>query len=236
MNRILRACACLALPVCLGACSTVRGDFHQMVEIDAQDAQNRPVNGMQCQVGSGSSAIHVVTPATEVRVRRAMQSLAIECHRDSLVATATVKSRRERMEEALLPFGSAGVFIDHVSGALYSYPTTLHLRVGQHVVLEHGGEAVAVRSEPLAPPAAAGQRVEVALAQPRPVGAAIATPTAQAGKTAQAASDHKPKVAGSAKADHNAARPVKKSGAGGTPPHAPTPPAIVTVHSAPVNW
>jgi hypothetical protein len=232
MNRMLRACAGLALASCLGACSTVQGDFHQKLQIDALDAQDRPVAGMQCQVGTGTSAIHVVTPAADVRIRRAMQSLVIECHRDSLVATATVRSRRERLEEALLPFGSAGVFIDHMSGALYAYPTSLHLRVGQHVVLEHGGEAAVVKAETLAP---------AALTPPTaaPV-ASAAKATAPARTILVASAQRKP--------DRAAARPPRKSssatpaaaasgsGAGGTVPRASMPPAIATVRSAPVNW
>jgi len=149
MKRILANGRYLLLMAWLGGCSTLTGDFHQSLQIDALDAQNHPVSGMHCQVGTGTSAKTVVTPATNVRVRRALQPLEIECRRDGQVATATVKSRRERMEEALLPFGSVGVFVDHLSGSLYSYPTALHLRVGQHLVLEHGGEAQVAQAEPI---------------------------------------------------------------------------------------
>lgn len=228
MKRMLRSCARLALASCLVACSTVQGDFHQKLQIDALDAQNRPVDGMQCQIGSGTSAIHIETPAADVRIRRAMQSLEIECHRGSLVATATVKSRRERLEEALLPFGSAGVFIDHVSGALYEYPTSLHLRVGQHVVLEHGGEAAVVATEALAPSSAPSASegkaapVQITLAQPQ---------TAPAQPKADRAAARPPRKGASATAGASRA-----GSAGGTAPRASTPPAISTVRSAPVNW
>src|SRR5437870_2068094 len=211
MKRILPAGSYLLLALWLGGCSTLSGDFHQKLQIDALDAQNRPVDGMRCQVGSGASGKTVVTPATDVRVRRALASLEIECKRDNLVATATVKSRRERMEEALLPFGSAAVFIDHLSGSLYSYPTALHLRVGQHVVLEHGGEAQVVKSEPIpleqqpgsasvsvprsdlasVQPAAPGQRTDGAAAQPAAkahrAASAAARPSAKAQRAASAA-------------------------------------------------
>jgi hypothetical protein len=205
MTRLLTACAWLALALWLGGCSTVRGDFHQTLQVDALDARDRPVVGMQCQIGSGSSAKTFVTPADEVRVRRAMAPLEIECHRDTLVATATVKPRRERMEEALLPFGSVGVFVDHMSGSLYAYPTKLHLRVGQHLVLEHGGEAQIAQAEALAPgakpEAVSGTSVVVASVQPTP-GAAKAV--AANGATAQG----KP-AAAAAKPARAAAKPVK---------------------------
>jgi hypothetical protein len=224
MKRIVDAGACLALAMWLGGCSTLTGDFHQKLQIDALDAQNRPVDGMQCQVGSGSSALSVVTPAAAVRVRRSNMPLAIECRRDSLVATATVKPRRERMEEALLPFGSVGVFVDHLSGSLYAYPTALHLRVGQHVVLEHGGEAQVARAEPIAGAqpavAAAPQKVQVAAAEP--VKAAAATSAAPAPQKARAAP----------KPDHAAAKPAKAAAAATSTPATPTATAAKTAAAA----
>ena len=244
MKRIVDSGACLALALWLGGCSTVTGDFHQKLQIEALDAQNRPVDGMQCRVGSGSSAKSVVTPAADVRVRRSNLPLAVECHRDNLVATATVKSRRERMEEALLPFGSVGVFVDHLSGSLYAYPTALHLRVGQHLVLEHGGDAQVAQSEPIASGqpalAAAPQKIAVAVAEPAKVPAAAPT-----------AAPQKPRAA--AKADRTATRPAKTAStttttavaiAGTTSgttaaPAKPGPVAAANqpvVRSAPVNW
>jgi hypothetical protein len=246
MNPILRAASCLAFALWLGGCSTVRGDFHQKLQIDALDAQNRPVEAMQCKVGSGGSAKTVSTPASDVRVRRSALSLNIECRRDSLVATAVVKPRRERMEEALLPFGSVGVFVDHLSGSLYAYPTTLHLRVGQHLVLEHGGEAQVAASEPIPPSSeavdGAAQKVQLAALQP------TAAPAAAA-KVSAAAPTQKVRSATAPKADHAAAKPIKTASvsAATVKPHATTPqklaltasataPGSATVHSAPVNW
>ena len=149
MNRRLLAAAALVAGLALGGCSTVTGEWSQKLQIETLDAQNRPVEGMQCQVGEGSSAQNVTTPAHDVKVRRSAMDLAIACRNQNQIATATVKPRRERMEEALLPFGSVGVFVDHLSGALYGYPTTLRLHTGQHLVLEHGGEAQVASSEPL---------------------------------------------------------------------------------------
>jgi hypothetical protein len=248
MMRFLTAGTWVALALWLAGCSTVRGDFHQSMQIDALDAHDRPVDGMRCRVGSGSSAQTFVTPAKDVRVRRAMEPLNIECQLDSRIATATVKPRRERMEEALLPFGSVGVFVDHLSGSLYAYPTSLHLRVGQHIVLEHGGEAQVVQSEPVPVEAqadmASKQRVEVAALQPT---ATTARVTASAAVPAPAAR----KAAAAAPKAQRAARPVKPasvaSSAATTKPKAAPSKAAVTataaaagtaaaVHSAPVNW
>jgi hypothetical protein len=236
MKRNVLAGACLAL--CLCGCSTLQGDFHQTLQIDAVDAQNHPVDGMRCQVGSGSSAKIAVTPVTEVRVHRSAMSLEVECRRDNLVATATVKPRRERMEEALLPFGSAGVFIDHFSGALYGYPTKLHLRVGQHVVLEHGAEAQVAKSEPIPiagePARVAANRLEVASVD----AAVVATVPARA---PAGAAPQKAAVPG-AKADRAAAKPIKTASVStAASKRAPAAPAVTVAHvtavrAAPANW
>jgi len=247
MTRFLTAAAWLTLTLWLGGCSTVRGDFHQSLQVDAVDARNRPIEGMRCQIGSGASAKTFVTPAKDVRVRRGFESLNIECRLDSLIATATVKPRRERMEEALLPFGSVGVFVDHLSGSLYAYPTSLHLRVGQHLVLEHGGEAQVVQSDPVqAEPqanTASGHPTELAAVQPI---ARTATATTQAA----AAAPRKP-PAPAPKPQRAAAKPVKPanvaSSAATTKPKAAASKAAVAataaaastataVHSTPVNW
>jgi hypothetical protein len=220
MNPILRAGTWLVLALWLGGCSTVAGDFHQKLQIDALDAQNRPVEGMQCQVGSGDSAKHVVTPATDVRVARSFWSLSIDCHKDALVATATVKSRREGVEQAMLPFGSAGVFVDHLSGALYAYPTTLHLRVGQHLVLEHGGEAKIAKSEPIPSPQPA-----VAAATQAPPATASKPMARVAPKPAKTTAT----VASSAKPRPPTTQKVALS-------EATTPVAAARAPTAPVNW
>ena len=265
MKRILRVSSCLALAWWLGGCSTLKGDFHQNLQIDALDAQNHPVGGMQCRLGSGTSAKTVATPAT-VRVRRAMTPLEIECRRDSLVATATVKSRRERMEEALLPFGSVGIFVDHLSGSLYSYPTAIHLHIGQHLVLEHGGEAQVASAEaiPLAPPPVAGSslppRTALAAAQPTaPAQRSNSTAVPQPAKATTAtsrravASVRKPQAAPASKSERATAKPVKSPSASTasaaattrtqtasskiavTAPAAATA-AVVVAPSAPANW
>jgi len=149
MKRRVSAVSGLTVALLLCGCSTIRGDWSQKLQIDAIDSQNRPVEGLSCQIGEGPSAQTVTTPARDVRVHRSFAPLQIACAGAGQAATATVKPRRERMEEALLPFGSVGVAIDHLSGALYAYPTSLRLKIGQHLVLEHGNESQVASSEPL---------------------------------------------------------------------------------------
>jgi hypothetical protein len=235
MNLIVRCGAAMALAGWLAGCSTIQGDFHQKLQIDALDARDRPVEGLPCHIGSGEAAVNFVTPGRDVRVRRSSHPLAIECRRDSQIASATVKSQREKMEEALLPFGvgTAGVFIDHVSGSLYAYPTTLHLRVGQHVVLEHGGARVA-SSEPIAPPADAK-----AGAAPQPQLAALQPPPATSAASARPApAPQKNGAAVAAKAVRAAPKPVRTASAAPVTPKplAPATATVAPVRGAPLNW
>jgi hypothetical protein len=245
MKRTLRAASCLAFSLWLGGCSTLTGDFHQKLQIETLDTQNRPVAGMQCQIGSDSKTT-VTTPAHDVRGRRSATPLPIRCQRHGQIATATVTPRRERMEEALLPFGSVGVFVDHLSGTLYGYPTTLRLRVGQHLVLEHGGEAQVATSEPIAPPPqppkAPVPPVEVAALQP-----AVAVVAVSRGPATAVAQKVQP--SSSPKTDRATSKPIKTASAAATTPQPRTAvpqkaEAVLTaarasdhdVHSAPVNW
>jgi len=243
MKRVLRAGSCLTFGLWLSGCSTLSGDFHQKLQIETLDAQNRPVEGMQCRVGGADSKMTVTTPAHDVRVRRSATALTIECQRDGQVATATVKPRRERMEEALLPFGSVGVFVDHLSGTLYGYPTTLRLQVGQHLVLEHGGEAQIATAEPLAPPPDAHSIAA------RPVEVASLQPPLTVTRSPAVAAAQKVQPTSSPKTDRATSRPIKTASAAAA---TPKPRATVLqkadlavtavraravgVHSAPVNW
>jgi hypothetical protein len=245
------AAALAATGVALAGCSTVQGDWNQHLQIEVLDAQDHPVDDMRCVVGEGSSAQTVTTPARDVRVHRAAAPLAVDCHdaaaRPGRDAIATVKSRRGRMEEALLPFGSVGVFVDHLSGALYEYPARLQLRLGQRLVLEHGVQSQVASAESLpAPP------TPVVAAPPPPVAAAAvsASRTTSAAhatpKTITVASAPKPAQArASASAPQKPARKTTPNAAPNAAPGAvqkvalATPSesgAIAPARTAPVNW
>jgi hypothetical protein len=209
----------IATAIALPGCSTVRGDWSQQLDIDVVDSQERPVDGMLCQVGDGSSAKSVTTPARHVKVRRSAMPLQVAC-RDTAgarEAVATVKPRRERMEEALLPFGSVGVFVDHLSGALYAYPTRLQLQLGQRIVLEHGGQSQVASSEPL-PGAGAN------LPATSPTAAATAQTTNPAASAAAANGD---KVAAAGKAASTATPRIAAA-----KPKAPTAVPSATDHAS----
>lgn len=131
----------LAAALLLAGCGTVTLPSQQPVQILAFDAADRPVTGMVCKISNAMGETTVTTPAIDVPVRRSFSDLQIECRRGNEVAMGTVVPRRSGLEQALVPFGSVAVAIDHLSGHLYSYPTVVRLRLGQHLRFEFSTEA-----------------------------------------------------------------------------------------------
>jgi hypothetical protein len=131
----------LMLTLLASGCGTISLPSHQPLQILAFDALDRPVAGLECTVSNSAGQWQVRTPATDVPVRRAFSDLEIDCRRGSEVAMGTVVPRRDRVEQALVPFGSVAVAIDHLTGHLYSYPTVVRLRLGQHLRFEFSTEA-----------------------------------------------------------------------------------------------
>jgi hypothetical protein len=133
--------ALLLAPLALAACGTVTLPSQQPMQIVAFDGADNPVTGMKCRVSNAMGEWTVSTPAIDVPVRRSFSDLQIECRRGNDVAMGTVVPRRHGLEQALVPFGSVAVAIDHLSGHLYSYPTVVRLRLGQHLRFEFSTEA-----------------------------------------------------------------------------------------------
>lgn len=131
----------LAFALILSGCGTISLPSHQPLQILAFDALDRPVAGLDCTVSNTAGEWQVKTPATDVPVRRSFSDLEIACRRGNEVAMGTVVPRRDRVEQALVPFGSVAVAIDHLTGHLYSYPTVVRLRLGQHLRFEFSTEA-----------------------------------------------------------------------------------------------
>lgn len=215
----------LMLTLLATGCGTISLPSHQPLQILAFDALDRPVAGLECTVSNSAGQWQVRTPATDVPVRRAFSDLEIDCRRGSEVAMGTVVPRRDRVEQALVPFGSVAVAIDHLTGHLYSYPTVVRLRLGQHLRFEFSTEA---RAAGLI--ATVGDTMVVDLGatpvpqQPLPAAAAAADkpaarPAARAARSSPAAS-----------ATATARKPAR--------PAAPTasPAPAAATRSAPLTW
>lgn len=155
------------LPAALSSgCATLSGSATQAIEIRAVDERDRPVHGMECRVANGAGEQIVTLPAREVRVRRSSTELEVECRRGAQVARGTAVARGDaKMENSFIPGGSIAALVDHLSGYMYSYPTPLTLRAGEHLRFEFSD---APRAELVAALAPAGATIP-APADPLPV-------------------------------------------------------------------
>jgi hypothetical protein len=68
------------------------------------------------------------------------------------------------MAHSFVPGGSLGTMIDHLTGKMYSYPTPLRLRVGEHLRFEHSDAATATLVAPVGTQLAAAHTAPAAQA------------------------------------------------------------------------
>ncbi|MCX8006000.1 MAG: hypothetical protein N2688_13780 [Burkholderiaceae bacterium] len=175
----LRLTLLAAVAAAASACATITGGSTQKLELVALDARDRPVPGMVCTLTHGAGTYTVQLPAGEIEIRRSGTELEIECRRGELIARGTVVPRAESaIAHAFLPGGSLATLIDHATGAMYTYPSPLALRVGQHLRFEVGAQARASVVAFLGDPAAAEKPPALPASATRPP-ARGATPAAR---------------------------------------------------------
>jgi len=123
-------------------CATLTGSSTQTIELTTVDARDRPVRGMTCSLTHGPGNYVVDSPAIDLEIKRSSTDLEIECRRGSQLAKGTVVPRAESaIAHAFIPGGSIATLVDYATGAMYTYPSPLRLRIGQHLRFEMGGEA-----------------------------------------------------------------------------------------------
>lgn len=134
--------ATVSLLLGLTGCATLTGSSTQTLTVSTVDAKDRPVRGMTCTISYTAGTYVFDTPVTDLEVRRSASDMQIECRRGSQIAKATVISRGESaMAHSFIPGGSVATMIDYATGAMYTYPSPLKLKIGQHLKFESGGEA-----------------------------------------------------------------------------------------------
>lgn len=139
----LRVALLALVAVLASGCATVTGRATQPVSIQAVDRDGRAIEGMSCRVSSGGREYVGDTPMFDLQVRRSSSPLVIECRGDGRpMARAVLLPRAENMVAAqlLLPGGSSMMFIDHVSGFMYSYPRWVRVQAGADMVFDRRDE------------------------------------------------------------------------------------------------
>jgi hypothetical protein len=140
--RFFARVANIGLILALTGCATLTGSSTQTIEVTTVDARDRPVRGMTCTLTHGSGNYVFDTPVTDFEIKRSSTDLEIECRRGSQVARGTVIPRAESaIAHAFIPGGSIATLVDFATGAMYTYPSPLRLRIGQHLRFDTGGEA-----------------------------------------------------------------------------------------------
>ncbi len=166
-SPVVARVAAASFLVFLSGCATLTGSSTQTIDVATVDARDRPVRGMTCTVSHGPGTYVFDTPVQGLEIKRSASDLEIECRRGSQIARGTVVSRGESaMAHSFIPGGSIATLVDYATGAMYTYPSPLRLKIGQHLRFESGGEAkasvVATLGEPSQPVAASagktGQR------------------------------------------------------------------------------
>jgi hypothetical protein len=160
MSQILRVLARVAsgvFVVAASGCATITGSSTQTIEVTTADARDRTVRGMTCTLTHGPGSYVVDTPAIDLEIRRSASDLEIECRRGSQIAKGTVVPRAESaIAHSFIPGGSIATLVDYATGAMYTYPSPLRLKIGQHLRFESGSAAKAtVVADVGDPPAAA---------------------------------------------------------------------------------
>ena len=140
--RLVARVASGSLIFALTGCATLTGSSTQTIEVTTVDARDRAVRGMTCTLTHGPGSYVVDSPATGLEIKRSSSDLEIECRRGSQLARGTVVPRAESaIAHSFIPGGSIATLVDYATGAMYTYPSPLRLRIGQHLRFEAGGEA-----------------------------------------------------------------------------------------------
>jgi len=149
LKRRLHLIGLSPLLLLLPGCATLTSSRLQHISVSAVGTDGNSA-ALTCTLNNGNDPIHVEIPNARVEVPRSGHDLIVSCQGSSgEAAKATVQSRHGHFEQAMLPLGSIGVAIDHISGRGFDYPTEIVLHVGQDLILAHGDAAHIVESKPI---------------------------------------------------------------------------------------
>ena len=129
----------LSTAVLASGCATMTGSPTQRISVQTLDAQGQQVRGMRCRIINGNADYVGDSPMMDMEIRRSATDLDIECRQGMLVARGTAVSRSgtaAMARAALMPGGSAGAVVDHVTGYGYAYPRVIQLRIGETLVVD----------------------------------------------------------------------------------------------------
>jgi hypothetical protein len=149
----------------LGGCSSITGETQQSISVEAMTTAG-PVTGAQCELINDKGKWFTMTPGSVV-IAKSNQDLVITCQREShqpgiaTVTSVTGAGMAGNVGLALLiPIvGIVGAVMDHNSGAVYKYPPSIQIIMGQTIAIDganmaqNGGVKPAVAAQQASAPA-----------------------------------------------------------------------------------
>jgi hypothetical protein len=140
----IRALASLGLlaSLTLTGCSSITGETQQSISVETMVIAG-PVTGAQCELINDKGKWFIATPGSVV-VAKSNQDLVITCQREShqpgiaKVTSVTGAGMAGNVGLALLiPIvGIVGALMDHSSGAVYKYPPSVQVMMGQTISID----------------------------------------------------------------------------------------------------
>jgi len=130
MSHLIFRSACAALLLALAGCATLSDSPQQQLEVHAI-LDHREVAGIGCVLENDVGRWFVVAPG-RVTVARSAQPLSVDCARRGLgVASEQVGSRfdTDKLIGNAVVSAGLGYLVDRHSGAGFSYPSTLTVRM-----------------------------------------------------------------------------------------------------------
>jgi len=126
----------------LGGCSSITGQTQQSVSVETLNDKG-PITGALCDLSNDKGKWFITTPGSVV-IGKSNENLAVICKKDGTdpglasVVSQTGAGMVGNVGLALLiPIvGIVGAIMDHSSGAVYQYPTSLKILMGQTITID----------------------------------------------------------------------------------------------------
>lgn len=118
-------------------CATITSTETQPITVTTKASDGNPLDKVDCVLSNDSGNWRITTPA-QVSVERSANDLLVACKKEGHAdGFAQVISRAAPgMWGNILVFAGVGAIIDHSTGAGYSYPNYIAVRMGTTVTID----------------------------------------------------------------------------------------------------
>ena len=126
----------------LNGCSSITGQNQQSVSVEA-NTEKGALSGALCELSNNKGKWFTTTPGSVV-IGKSNENLSVICKKEGLepglatVVSQTGAGMAGNVGMALLVpiVGIIGAIVDHNSGAVYHYPTSLTITMGKNITID----------------------------------------------------------------------------------------------------